>query len=213
MFDFFFPSRNLLFSAPKNHLFNPFCLTYLSWTCNPCCATCPRLVRVCFCPETIYFCLGSSSIYFKMNFNNSFFTFEIFFFLKYLVFRVHGTSDAPKIEKIQLSRNLTKIFWVTRFRKKNLTVSPFCHLRSRKISGFPEQFRQFYRFCNFSEKLNFSRVLHSSPLNRISSPKFTHTSTHNHMHMLQNRTIFLPIGARVETYPNKSTDLSTQYEV
>ena len=41
----------------------------------------------------------------------------------------------------------------------------------------------------------------------------THTSTHKHMHMLLNQTILLPIGARVETYPEESTDLPAQSEV
>ena len=33
------------------------------------------------------------------------------------------------------------------------------------------------------------------------------------MHMLLNQTILLPIGARVETYPEESTDLLAQFEV
>ena len=77
------PDQNLVSPPPKNDFFfNPFCPTYLSWTCGPCHATCPQPVQVRFCPKKIYFCLGSSSIYLKMNFTNSFFTFEIFFFSK-----------------------------------------------------------------------------------------------------------------------------------
>ena len=63
----------------KMLFFNPFCPTYLGWTCGPCRATCPQPIQVRFCLETIYFCLGSSLIYFKMKFSNSFFTFENLF--------------------------------------------------------------------------------------------------------------------------------------
>ena len=109
-----FPSHNqtrIWSLLPQKRIFflNPFCPTYLIWTCGPCHATCPRPVLIRFCPETIYFCLGSSSIYFKMNFTNSFFTFEIFF-LKNPVFWVHRTPDASKIEKVRLSRNSMKNF-------------------------------------------------------------------------------------------------------
>ena len=98
---------------------------------------------------------------------------------------------------------------VTRFRKMNSMVKSVSSSEIWKISSFQPKLP----FYPFSKKLNFSRVLHSSPLNRISSLKFTHTSTHNHMHMLHNRKILLPIGARIETYPEESTDMLAQSEI
>ena len=121
----------------------------------------------------------------------------------------HPTLDASKKVKFRLSRNPTKFDGVTRFHETNSTVKSVSSSEIYKIFGFNRN----YCFTIFQKKLNFFQVLHSSPFNKISFPKFTHTSTHNHMHMLHNRTILFPMGARIETYLEESTDLSTQSEV
>ena len=95
----------------KMIFFNPFCPTYLSWTCGPCHATCPQPVQVRFCPKKKYFCLSSSSIYLKMNFTNSFFTFEIFFFSKipFLGSIEHPTHQkSKKSDCIEIQRKFSR---------------------------------------------------------------------------------------------------------
>ena len=76
-----------------------------------------------FLPRNDLFCSGSSSNYFKLILLKLFSTFKIFFFLKNPAFEVNQTPiDSKKNVKFQLSRNLTKFVWVTRFCEMNLTV-------------------------------------------------------------------------------------------
>ena len=91
----------------------------------------------------------------------------------------HPTPYALKNVKFRLSQNPTKFDEVTRFHEMNSTVKSISSSEIQKISGSQPKLP----FYHFSEKLNFFRVLHSSPLNIISSPKFTYTSKHKHMHM------------------------------
>ena len=88
----------------------------------------------------------------------------------------HVIPDVSKNVKFRLSWNPMKFDGVTRFRKTNSTVKSVSSSEIYKIFGFQPKLP----FYPFSEKLNFSRVFYSSSLNRILSPKFTHTGTHKH---------------------------------
>ena len=96
------------------------------------------------------------------------------------------TLGASKNMKFQLSRNSTKFDVVARFHKTIPTVSPLRHLKSRKNLDFPTEIT----ILPFLRKIEFSRVVHSSPLKRISSQNSTHIhieshayfTTHNHMY-------------------------------
>ena len=91
----------------------------------------------------------------------------------------HLTPDASKNVKFRLSQNPMKFDGLTGFRETNSTVKFVSSSEIYKISVSQSNLS----FYHFSEKLNFLWVLHSSSLKRISSPKFTYTSTHKHMHM------------------------------
>ena len=78
------------------------------------------LVRVRFLPEAIYFVSVQVKII-SHELNSSHFpTSEIF--VNNLVPGSHWTPVTPKNVKIRLSRNSTKVAWVTRFHKKNPMV-------------------------------------------------------------------------------------------
>ena len=67
------------------------------------------------------------------------------------------TAYHPKNRKIfRLSHNLTKIFWVTRFRETNLTAKSVSSSEILKISDFQLKLP----FYPFSKKINFSGVSH-----------------------------------------------------
>ena len=68
----------------------------------------------------------------------------------------HSTPDASKNVKFRLSQKGTKFDGVTRFRETNSTVKSVLSSEIYKISDF----QQRLSFYHFSEKLNFSRVLH-----------------------------------------------------
>ena len=91
---------------------------HLSYLCGPRCATCPFQSRVHFCPKMIYL----FSVQFILNeFSSSHFvTSEIF--IKISSLESLATHHPENHKKFQLSKNSTKLFWFTRFRKKNPTA-------------------------------------------------------------------------------------------
>ena len=79
---------------------------------------CPSLIRVRFCPETIFL----FPVQFILNELSSsyFLTFEIF--VKFSSLESLTTYHPETRKNFRLSQNLTKFFWVTRFRETNLTA-------------------------------------------------------------------------------------------
>ena len=109
-------------------------------------------IRVRFCPKIFYF----FSVHFILNelSPSHFLTSEIFIKISSLKSLV---IYHPEIRKIfRLSQNLMKLFRITRFYKTNLTAQSISSSEIYRISGFQPKLL----FYHFSEKLNFSRVLH-----------------------------------------------------
>ena len=83
----------------------------------------------------------------------------------------HHSRRLEKSEILTISE-FDEIQWVTRFRETILTVKSISSFEIYKIYRFPTKITDL----PFLEKLDFSRVLHSSPLKEF-HPEF-HTHTH-----------------------------------
>ena len=104
----------------------------------------------------------------------------------------YPTLGVLKNVKFRLSQNPTKFDGVTRFREMNSTVKSVCHPKSTKFPAFHRNYG-FTRF--FFKKIDFSWVLHSSPLTEF-RPRNSHILAHtntciclilDHAHSSSNR--------------------------